>query len=908
MKNQKTPICRVTLVTSSKPARLTKQFCLRDGELQKVAGGVLVEGRAEVQAITNLAEFKKLLMRLISSQALTYGIPKFASEVKLTTQKKWLAEGRPDGVIPRTQEMFEWPDGPGIMMFDYDPQPNSTPLNRKKLRSAISEAVPGLADVAMLWWASASSHILNKDTGEELNGLRGQRLYVIVEDAGDIPRATDAIVTYIWANGGGHFEISKSGSLLPRTILDTSVWQTNRLDFAAGADCVPPLCQKRGKPITLSGKIKVVDTISAIPNPPDEIKSLAAVRKATAKKLKEEEAGLIREEWTEKRVIEMVGVDADEEAISNARATIKRALEHDVLSGDFMIKIVQNSKITDVAVSTVLDNPLRYHGMQTLDPIEPEYDGYRAVGKLFVTGVRPTLHSFAHGGRTFKLRRQLSKIELVNGRTHDSVEETLEILKQAPEIFDFGGALVSVGGGKLHPLDEHGLIHYLGGIMQYWRWHKPPHGPLVAVLSDPPPRVAKPILSMGENRQLKSLKAVVTAPTLRPDGTVMDAQGYDPKTGLLLETDQELVPVKLAPSQDEVAAALNTLLLPFSEFPLEGPGDWGVLLAGLLTAAVRPALPTSPAFGFDAPIQASGKTLLASCLGALATGEIPTIWPHTAGRDDEEVRKRLFTALRNGTRALVWDNLVGQFDSAAMAAALTAPNMTDRILGKSESISIPNRAIMLLTGNNLTLAGDMPRRVLICRINPNTDRPFSREFDLDPLAYVNEHRQGMVSAALTIVRGWLSSGAKRAPGRMASFELWDDYVRQPVAWIDQQIFPGKFTDPMQAVTEAQSSDPELEIWKEVLLSLQEVFGESFFTTSGVLETLKKSIGDNFEKTSRLCEALVDLNRGRNVASSTSLGRLLGYRRDRIVAGLQLQVRDDLTKKIKQWRVANVDES
>jgi hypothetical protein len=38
------------------------------------------------------------------------------------------------------------------------------------------------------------------------------------------------------------------------------------------------------------------------------------------------------------------------------------------------------------------------------------------------------------------------------------------------------------------------------------------------------------------------------------------------------------------------------------------------------------------------PIQGAGKTLLASCIAALATGQFPEVWPHTAGRDDEEVR------------------------------------------------------------------------------------------------------------------------------------------------------------------------------------------------------------------------------------------------------------------------------
>lgn len=64
-------------------------------------------------------------------------------------------------------------------------------------------------------------------------------------------------------------------------------------------------------------------------------------------------------------------------------------------------------------------------------------------------------------------------------------------------------------------------------------------------------------------------------------------------------------------------------------------------------------LPTAPAFAFDAPVQGSGKTLLAKCVGALMEGRVPDVWPHTAGRDDEETRKRLFTMLRSGARALV---------------------------------------------------------------------------------------------------------------------------------------------------------------------------------------------------------------------------------------------------------------
>jgi len=418
--------------------------------------------------------------------------------------------------------------------------------------------------------------------------------------------------------------------------------------------------------------------------------------------------------------------------------------------------------------------------------------------------------------------------------------------------------------------------------------------------------VAKPILSLGAGRHLKTLSAVVTVPTLRPDGTVFDTPGYDEATGLLFEATEDVVPVPAAPDRAEVVEALETLLHPFREFPVVAPDDWGVLLAALLTAVVRPALPTAPGFGFDAPVQGSGKTLLANCVGVLASGQAPAVWPHTAGKDDEEVRKRLFAALRQGYRALVWDNVVGTFNSAAMSAALTSSNFTDRILGKSESISVPNKAILLMTGNNLTLAGDMARRVLTCRIDPGTDHPFAREFDLDPLVHTRKHRQEMAAAGLTIVRGWMTADAERAPGRMASFEMWDDIVRQAVAWVGREIRPGQFGDPMNAVFTAQSGDPEQETLGEMLLAWRELFGGDPVSSGEVLEVVSPVYG--FQPTGSevsLRDCLREFSE-RAIVSKKSLGRALGYRVGRIVGGLKLEGNKDPHTKTNLWRVVEVD--
>lgn len=881
---------RLTIITTTRPSRLTKTFSLLpDGTMHKSPAGEMTEGRAEVVTVSDLSALSSLLRGLTPAQALVYGVPA-ESPVTILTKRKWAQLGRPAGTLPRSKEAFSWPSGPGVMFSDHDPTAGAAGLSRDDLVAAIRAAVPGLADARMLWWCSASSYITNADTGERLSGLRGQRLYLMVADASDIPRAGKALQDHLWAAGHGHIEVSSSGSLLERTLLDASVYQTNRFDFAAGAATVAPLVQDRGEPVLIDGAVEVIDTREAIPNPPAEVLARANANRDAAKRAVKGEADEAKEAWIDERVKEMVPPDADEPARNAARIIAARALEHRTLAGDFPLTVVVEGTEEPVTVGECLDDPDRWHGALTLDPLEPDYDGRRAVGKLYLMGSRPNLHSFAHGRSVYHLIRQPARIELVRGRTHDATLATLDIMRREPAVFDFGGALVSVDQSRVWPMDEAGLTHWLGGATQYWKWCKA-GDTMVEVDEDPPAKIAKAVLSLGAGRRLKPLKAVVTAPVLRPDGSVLDVEGYDAETGLLLEPADEIIGIPSRPTREAVNGALTTLLHPFSRFPLVGPTDWAVLLSALLSAVVRPAVPTCPAFGFDAPVQGSGKSLLATCVSILATGEPATVWPHTAGRDDEEVRKRLFTALRAGNRVILWDNVTGVLDSASLAAALTSENFTDRVLGQSESNTVPNRAIILLTGNNLSLAGDMPRRVLLCRINPNTDRPFAREFDLNPAAYTMAHRQDMVAAALILVRGYLTSGAARAPGRMASFEQWDDFVRQTVAWIDREVAPGQFGDPMEAVTNAQEADPEQDALSALLGGIRAKWPGEWVTARNLVEVVKKANDPNTaayltDEEKDIVEALNDLA-PRAGMSSRSLGRVLHFRRDRIVGGMRL---------------------
>jgi len=908
--NQDSLICKIT---ATKPSIVTKTFRMVQGQLVKETSANVVAGTLEKVKLQTMQDFAKILTGLGTDQCLTYGVP--PHDARLMSSDAWEKAGRPADALPRTKERFSWSHDGGVMMLDYDAPKNGTkPLSKDALVQVVAEAIPSFSEIDALWFPSTSSCIYAGDA--ELQGIRGQRIYIRVNNARDIERAGRVLNDRLWAMGHGHYEVSKSGALLERGLFDTSVWQSNRIDFAAGAHCLDGLEQRRGDPVLINGaNCPALDTLNEIQELSySEIKAAKDNKKLAADAVKSE-AEQQRAEWIEESVLDLVAAHGVSQDV--ARNIAQRAVEAGVLMGDWRIngKLSDGSLVT-VSVLEALDNPAKYHGMVTKDPIEPDYDGSRWVGKLFLYSARPTLYSMAHGGRTYKLFRQPQRIELVSGKKHDATNAALDVLRRSTDAFDFGDELVTVGkGGKLSPLNDHALRHYLGGITQFWRWQKIPNKTeLVERMEDPPIDICKTALALGGKRELKPLDAVITAPTLRRDGSVLSAPGYDADSRLLFDVTKVPPVVSLAPSNNEARFALRYLWGPFEHFPFVSSLDRAVHLAAILTTAVRATLPTCPAFAYDAPVQGSGKTLLARCVAALATGGDVGVWPHTHG-NDEEVRKRIFTALREGSRAIIWDNVVGSFDSASMASALTSPVFTDRILGASNSSAVPNRAILILTGNNLSLRGELPRRVLVSRIDPATDKPFSRHFDFDPFERCLNNRQDMIIAALTLIRAQLEQTeifGQLGKGRLASFEQWDAWVRQTVIYADQ-LLPGQFGDVMAIIEANQAADPEQESLLAYLEAWQRNFGNEFRTATQVLEVVKHydnafGGGDGLSAGEALREGLEALLPPRvplHTLTPTRLGQYLKKHKDRVVGGVKLVSDYDKHRNSMVWGVRNV---
>ena len=172
---------------------------------------------------------------------------------------------------------------------------------------------------------------------------------------------------------------------------------------------------------------------------------------------------------------------------------------------------------------------------------------------------------------------------------------------------------------------------------------------------DPPEVIARDILAEGE-WLFPGLEGVVEVPTLRPNGSVLSAPGYDPETMLFFAppADAGATPkVPAAPTGEDVLAAVALLEELTCDFPFTSEADRANFVGLLLTPFVRPAIDGCvPLAIIDAPQAGTGKSLLAEVVALLGTGRKAALL--AAPRDDDEMRKRLTAILR--ARSTLWSS------------------------------------------------------------------------------------------------------------------------------------------------------------------------------------------------------------------------------------------------------------
>jgi len=389
-----------------KPKNVNKVLSFRDGKVIKKSNASVSCGSLECRTIT-LRELVPFLGGgeggIQSNQAIILGCAvKKGNEqyplangeiIQLTTKAKEPAIENRIHCLARTMENFKFSLGRAFLLLDID----DNKISLDEIFRILGSIDKNLLTCIKVVNVSSSSHIFDPD-GNEINGLKGLHIYILVECGKDMPRYLNALFDSLWLAGYGHIFIDKAGKMHPRTITDKSVCSPQGISFEARSTLLDGLEQRRPAP-ELSGE-HVLKT--------DEFQSLSDNKLKACEAMINEEKNKLKPEAEKQRNKYIKKVKKKIFALTKHKVSayvIEAAIDKGHLYDDWLLKFDHQDEC--VTVRAVLDNPSDYDKLTLADPIEHGYNGGRGIAILYVNKTNVVIYSQAHGGRLFRLNPQL---------------------------------------------------------------------------------------------------------------------------------------------------------------------------------------------------------------------------------------------------------------------------------------------------------------------------------------------------------------------------------------------------------------------------------------------------------------------------------------------------------------------
>jgi hypothetical protein len=398
---------------------------------------------------------------------------------------------------------------------------------------------------------------------------------------------------------------------------------------------------------------------------------------------------------------------------------------------------------------------------------------------------------------------------------------------------------------------------------------------------------------VNPDEDLPPLDAVVRTPVFDAEGRLVSSVGYHrgARLWLHLAPGFEVAEVPERPSEEDVRAARSLLLDELLvDFPFAADSDRAHAVAALILPFVRRMVRgCTPLHLLEAPSPGSGKGLLADVLAIVALGR--PCDPTTITSDEDEARKKITSILARAQPLILLDNVKDGLDSAQLASALTAETWSDRILGQTRMLDLPNRATWLVTANNPQLSLEIARRCVRVRLDAKRDRPWKRTgFKHTPLRdWARRNRAALVHAVLVLVQSWVAAGRPLGTQPLGSFESWAEVVG---GILGNAGIEGFLEDTEKLYEEA---DSEGQAWREFVTAWWALHGDAWVATADLLrlaserDLLGVVVGDKSER-SRLIR----------------LGRALSAARDRHFGGYRLDVGRNANTKAAQYRLLSAE--
>jgi hypothetical protein len=336
---------------------------------------------------------------------------------------------------------------------------------------------------------------------------------------------------------------------------------------------------------------------------------------------------------------------------------------------------------------------------------------------------------------------------------------------------------------------------------------------------------------------IPKVRAINATPLVSLSGKVIGGVGLDRNTGLFHRIDPLLrACVPEAPTEQDVKNALRYVMDDWLVDVALDPVGKCIAIMLALTLIERVLLPERPAFFVTAGQRGGGKTTLVNMitLAVLGRSAAAASWSN----DPEERKKALFSYLRQGVACITWDNIArgAAITCPHIEAALTASEISDRVLQFSRAETVPSTAIHIFTGNTILPRGDMASRSLMLSLNVDRPDPENRSFEhADPMSWTQANRPKILSALYTL----LIAGAQNRPPQQEAktrFKTWWKLVGWPMEYAAALL--AITLDCTELMRVGEADDEDASSVSVALTVLWQVWGDRPFTSRDVASAMK----------------------------------------------------------------------
>lgn len=429
------------------------------------------------------------------------------------------------------------------------------------------------------------------------------------------------------------------------------------------------------------------------------------------------------------------------------------------------------------------------------------------------------------------------------------------------------------------------------------------------VESFPSDKVLAAVLSHTNWGAMPRLRAVVSSPVLRSNGTLLSVPGYDSITGLFL-SPHPFIGIPSCPTLDDVKWAKSFLLGSLlKDFPWVDQADLANYLALLWTPLLREVLRGCRVpFGLiSAHTASTGKSHLGITIPRSLYGVMPLTM---SSAKEEDLKKQITTAFGSSAAVISWDNVEETVGGGTLAQLATSGRWTDRrFFSNSDSYDYENDRLFLFNGNNLKVAGDIASRGVYVRLDAKMERPEKRavsEFSVGDierwLGPSGVARVGVMRALLVLLLDWFGRGnGIRSEVAMRNFTDWASVCGGVLAWHGIE----GFLSNEDALRSEDVQSQEMSIFLQVLWEQCESAGVRWVSSEQIISWFADKEAGHRALPGMPELPVPDLRK----MSARYLGQALGKNNNRFYEGLSLRSQPRTSKSKRKpvmWSVVGID--